>query len=90
VHTSDLPGGNASPHEPLRSVAIAEARVLVTKDVDFFDALVMRGAPPKRVRVRCGNLRKRDLVALVIGQLDLIVAGLESGDLVEIESPTFG
>jgi hypothetical protein len=30
---------------------------------------------------------KRELVALLVGQLDAIVSGLERGDLVEVESP---
>ncbi|MBI5505569.1 MAG: DUF5615 family PIN-like protein [Deltaproteobacteria bacterium] len=85
IHTSALPDGNAAPDEVIRSVAIAEGRILVTKDLDFFDGLVLHGAPPKLVLVRCGNMRKRDLVALVVSQLEAIVLGLESGDLVEVE-----
>jgi len=87
IHTSDLPDGNATTDEVVRSMAIAETRVLVTKDLDFFDGLVLHGAPPKLVLVRCGNMRKRELVALFIGQLDAIMSGLEQGDLVEIGSP---
>lgn len=87
IHTSGLPDGNAATDEAVRSVAIAEGRVLVTKDLDFFDGLVLRGAPPKLVLVRCGNMRKRELVAFLVGQLGAIVSGLQRGDLVEIESP---
>ena len=85
IHTSALPDGNATTDQVVTSVAIAEGRVLVTKDLEFFDGLVLHGAPPKLVLVRCGNLRKRDLVALVVSQLEAIVSGLESGDLVEVE-----
>jgi predicted nuclease of predicted toxin-antitoxin system len=90
IHTSFLANGNATTDEAIRAAAIAEGRVLVTKDVDFFDGLVLHGAPPKIVLVRCGNLRKRDLVALILGQLDTIASGLENGDLVEVDSPTEG
>ena len=85
IHTSVLPDGNATTDQVVRSAAIAQGRVLVTKDLDFFDGLVLHGAPPKLVLVRCGNVRKRDLVALVVSQLEAIVSGLESGDLVEVE-----
>jgi predicted nuclease of predicted toxin-antitoxin system len=88
IHTSGLPDGNATTDEVVRSVAIAEGRILVTKDLDFFDGLVLHGAPPKLVLVRCGNMRKRELVALLVGQLGAIVSGLERGDLVEVESAT--
>jgi predicted nuclease of predicted toxin-antitoxin system len=85
IHTSALPDGNATADQGVRAVAIAEGRVLMTKDLDFFDGLVLHGAPPKLVLVRCGNVRKRDLIALVVSQLEAIVSGLESGDLVEVE-----
>lgn len=85
IHTSALPDGNATTDETIRAVAIAEGRVLRTKDLDFFDGLVLHGAPPKLVLVRCGNVRKRDLIALVVSQLEAIMSGLESGDLVEVE-----
>lgn len=39
IHTSSLPGGNATTDDALRSVAIAQGRVLMTKDLDFFDGL---------------------------------------------------
>jgi len=89
IHTSSLPDGNATTDDVLRAVAAAQGRVVVTKDLDFFDDLVLRGAPPKLVLVRCGNMRKHDLVALVMDQLDSVVSGLDSADLVEIESPAF-
>lgn len=85
IHTSALSDGNSTTDRVVRSAAIAQGRVLVTKDRDFFDSLVLYGAPPKLVLVRCGNLRKRDLVALVVSQLEAIVSGLENGDLVEVE-----
>jgi predicted nuclease of predicted toxin-antitoxin system len=88
IHTSELPAGNATTDEALRTVAIEQERVLVTKDLDFFDGLVLRGAPPKLVLVRCGNLRKRDVIALVLAQLDRIATGLDDGDLVEISPPS--
>ena len=89
IHTSNLVGGNATTDEALRSAAVADGRVVVTKDLGVFDVLVLRGAPPKLVLVRCGNLRKRDLVALFVDHLDAIDSGLEDADLVEIESPAF-
>lgn len=87
VHTSDLPTGNSTKDEILIRVAVEQGRVLVTKDLDFFDHLVLRGAPPKLVLVRCGNMRKHELVRRVLEQLDAIVAGLADGDLVEVPPP---
>ncbi len=84
VHTSSLPARNTTSDAALRTRAITEDRVLVTKDLDFFDDLVLRGAPPKLLLVRCGNMKKRDLVELFSAQLDAIVAGFTDNDLVEL------
>lgn len=86
LHTSNLPSGNATRDAELRSIAIAEGRVLVTKDLDFFDEMVLRGAPPKLVLLRCGNMKKRDLIALFTSQLDEIVVALAENDLVELST----
>lgn len=59
----------------------------MTKDLDFFDELVLRGAPPKLLLVRCGTLKKRDLVGLFSTQLDAIVAGFTDSDLIELVPP---
>lgn len=87
VHTSGLAAGNATKDDVLVSVAVEQGRVLVTKDLNFFDHLVLKGAPPKLVLVRCGNMRKQELVARILERLDAIVAGLEDGDLVEVTPP---
>jgi len=61
--------------------------VLVTKDLDFFDGMVLHGAPPKLILVRCGNLRKNELVKLILDELDAIVTGLLDHDLIELGNP---
>jgi predicted nuclease of predicted toxin-antitoxin system len=83
IHTSELPAGNTSTDLAIRKAAIEQDRVVVTKDIDFFDRLVLDGAPPKLVLVRTGNLRKGELIGLFLEQIEAIVAGLESSDLVE-------
>lgn len=88
IHTSSLPEGNATHDNELRAFAAAEGRVLVTKDVDFFDEMVLRGAPPKLILVRCGNLRRSEVIKLILDELDTIVIGLRENDLVELGKPT--
>ncbi len=86
VHTGTLPRQNATADREIRSIAITDSRVLITKDLDFFQDLILKGAPPKLVLVRCGNLRKRELLALFERQLSAIVIGLETNDLIELSS----
>jgi len=84
IHTSSLPRGNATTDAEVRSIATAESRVVVTKDIDFFNELVLYGPPPKLVLVRCGNVGRADLLALFEARLDAVVLALESNDLVEL------
>lgn len=60
--------------------------ILVTKDADFFDRLVLHGPPPKVVWVRVGNIRRRDLEALFKKNWRQIERLLLEADMVELFS----
>jgi predicted nuclease of predicted toxin-antitoxin system len=45
--------------------AAAHGFVLVTKDDDFLELSILRGAPPKVVGIGLGNCRTSDVVALL-------------------------
>lgn len=57
-------------------VAAVQGYTLVTKDDDFLELSILRGAPPKVIMIRLGNCRTSDVVALFnrettrIGQFD--------------------
>ena len=46
--------------------------VIVTKDSDFYELIVLRGAPPKVVWLRTGNGSKAEVVRLLLENADLI------------------
>lgn len=46
-HTLDLPNGNSTADAQLLDLADLEDRVIVTKDVDFVDAHLLRGRPAR-------------------------------------------
>lgn len=45
LHTMDLPSQNASKDGALNSVSMAEQRVVVTKDTDFYYSHLLHGRP---------------------------------------------
>lgn len=47
THTLDLPKGNRTPDAVINELSAAEERVVVTKDADFVDALIVQGVPYK-------------------------------------------
>ncbi len=58
--------------------------VILTRDADFFDKLVIHGTPPKVVWLRTGNLRRVELEALVARSWPKVQVLLEVSDLIEI------
>ena len=42
VHTSDLPAGNRTEDADILELSIREQQVVVTKDADFVDSLILR------------------------------------------------
>jgi len=58
--------------------------IVLTRDTDFFDRLLVHGAPPKVVWVRLGNIRKNALIELLIKRWPVVQQLLEANDLVEI------
>lgn len=81
-HAIEL-GGQVSD-QALWEYARANDLVLLTKDADFFEKLVIHGSPPRVIWVRTGNLRRTELENLLRRQWPRIVSLLEGADLIEV------
>jgi len=88
VHTSQLPEQNRTADEVSNALSVAEQRVVITKDTDFYYSHILHQRPYKLLLVRTGNLRARDLVMLLQRELSAIVEALESHTLVELDRST--
>lgn len=64
VHTRDLPAGNRTGDAEINRRSLAEERIVITKDADFVDSLVLRGEPHKLLLVSTGNIANSDLLDL--------------------------
>lgn len=58
--------------------------IILTRDTDFFDRLLLFGSPPKVIWVRLGNLRKTELVETIGSRWEAILNLIEAADMVEI------
>ncbi len=85
IHTLDLPERNLSKDGTLNAISVAELRVVVTKDTDFYYSHLLHGHPWKLVLVRTGNMSLGDTKALFAKYLPAIAAALEACTLVEID-----
>lgn len=58
--------------------------IVLTRDTDFFDRLLVHGAPPKVIWVRLGNVRKDVLLQMVKEHWPRIRKLILTHDLVEV------
>ena len=84
VHTLDLPLGNKTPDPSIVAMALAENRVIVSKDDDFVTAFLLRDAPPKLLLISTGNISNNALLSLVSAHLGRLIEGLEQYDFLEL------
>ncbi len=85
MHTLDLPEQNASRDGILNSVSMAEQRVVVTKDTDFYYSHLLHGRPWKLVLLRTGNMSLRDTRQMFEQHIPAIVTALQTCTLVELD-----
>lgn len=85
IHTLDLPDRNASRDGKLNEVSMAELRVVVTKDTDFYHSHLLQGRPWKLVLVRTGNMSLRATKQMFEAHLPAIEAALQTCTLVELD-----
>ena len=51
IHTIDLELANNTPDSIINSISIAEQRIVITKDIDFLNSLMLNGEPYKLILV---------------------------------------
>lgn len=82
AHATDL-GAQLTDHQ-LWAHARDNQWIILTRDSDFFDRLMLDGPPPKVVWVRLGNIRRKDLEAMMQRLWPRIASLLVSADLIEV------
>ena len=85
IHTLDLPDQNASREGFLNEVSMAEMRVVVTEDTDFYYSHLLQGSPWKLVLVRTGNMGLKATRLMFETHLAAIDTALQSCSLVELD-----
>lgn len=60
--------------------------IIITKDTDFFERIILFGTPPKIIWVRIGNMRRRQLEQNIVSKWNEIIKKIDNFDLLEIHS----
>jgi predicted nuclease of predicted toxin-antitoxin system len=65
IHTTNLPNGHLLQDAEIRRIATEESRIIITKDGDFHDYYMVKGAPPRLLYLTLGNISNTDLLTLL-------------------------
>lgn len=84
THTLDLPRANRTPDMELKQLSVSQQAVIVSKDNDFADNLLLHQNVYKILLVNTGNISNDELVALFHRSLDAILLMLEQHTFIEL------
>lgn len=79
VHTTYFSSGHLMADVQIRTIAVQENRIVVTKDNDFFENYLLKGIPPKVLLLQFGNCSNRDLLAQFEAHFDRVRERFEHG-----------
>jgi predicted nuclease of predicted toxin-antitoxin system len=84
VHTSELPDGNDTTDDEINRLSLAESRIVISKDADFYDSFTAKKEPYKLLHVKTGNIRNSQLIELFDKNLELIVKEIDASSVIQI------
>jgi len=64
IHTLDLPNKNFTSDVDIIALSMAEERMVISKDYDFFEYYLLKGEPHKLLFITVGNIVNRELLNL--------------------------
>ena len=84
VHTLNLPHKNRTKDSEINDISMREHRVVVSKDMDFIESLLISDKPYKLLYISAGNINNKMLQEIFINNLEQIVVYLENNRFVEL------
>ena len=79
VHTTHWPEGHLLADKEIMELAVQEQRLIVTKDHDFLEHFMVKGAPPRVLLLEYGNASNHDLLHTLETQWPQIERALRQG-----------
>jgi len=61
THITDYPLGALTSDREIISISTEEKRIVISKDMDFFDHYILKGYPPAVLLLQLGNIKNIDL-----------------------------
>ena len=84
IHTLELPNKNYTKDSEINSISIDEKRIVITKDYDFVDSLLISNKPYKLIYLTVGNITNKKLLEFFSQNIDKIVDTIKEAKLIEL------
>jgi predicted nuclease of predicted toxin-antitoxin system len=84
IHTRDLPEHNATPDAVINLISIQDQRIVITKDFDFVQSLLLQNQPYKLLLITTGNIKNSELESLFANHLKQLTELFESHSYIEL------
>ena len=84
VHATDL--GKRKTDAEIWQYAKLNDLVIITKDTDFYDRIILEGPPPKIIWIRLGNLKREMLEERIHQEWQEIKSLIKQFSMIEIHS----
>jgi predicted nuclease of predicted toxin-antitoxin system len=85
LHTKDIPDTQSkTSDEVLISIATDENRIIISKDADFVDAVLITKRLRQLVYVTTGNIKNKELISIFENNISQIVSLLENHTIIEV------
>ena len=77
IHTLDLEDGNNTSDKIINKISVAEQRIVITKDSDFYDSFIIKNKPYKLILVKLGNTSKKEVIQFFKDYFEEIIEKLK-------------
>ncbi len=88
IHTLDLPNKNRTKDSSINTLSLTEQRIVVSKDSDFIDSLLISDKPYKLLYIATGNISNSRLLTLFLKNIKAIEQSFEDSRLIELTPET--
>jgi len=84
LHTLDLPNQNMTKDSQINQISIDEYRIVISKDLDFIESLLISNKPYKLIYISTGNITNNQLLEIFSQNIEKIVEYISEYRLIEI------
>lgn len=79
-----MPKKNATTDEEINTLSLAEKRIVISKDFDFYNRYLTKVEPFKLLQISTGNIKTKELIDLFDKNIDKIIDEISHNFVVEI------